>query len=72
MSDLPENEVQNLKSFIVGPVQQDGLQESNSLASGRVSGFLSNNFAIISLMKGGTVEGRGAGSLSVISFIVEK
>ena len=33
MSDLPENEVQNLKSFIVGPVQQDGLQESNSLAS---------------------------------------
>jgi hypothetical protein len=41
---------------------------SNSFALGRVSGFLSNSFAIISLMKGETVEGRGAGWLSVINF----
>jgi hypothetical protein len=41
---------------------------SNSLALGRVSGFLSNSFAIISLMNGETVEGRDAGSASFINF----
>jgi hypothetical protein len=40
---------------------------SNSLALGRVSGFLYNSFAIISLMKGETVGGRGAGSLLTIN-----
>jgi hypothetical protein len=44
----------------------------NSYVSGRVSGFLSNSFAIISLMKGETVEGRGSGSYSFINFIVSK
>jgi hypothetical protein len=41
---------------------------SNSFALGRVSGFLSKSFAMISLMRGETVDGRGAGSLSVINF----
>jgi hypothetical protein len=41
---------------------------SNCLALGRVSGLFTNSFVIISLMKGETVEGRGAGSLSVINF----
>jgi hypothetical protein len=44
---------------------------SNSLALGRVSGFLSNSFAIISFMKGETVEGRDAGSLLVIEVMVK-
>ncbi|XP_046635557.1 ubiquitin carboxyl-terminal hydrolase 10-like [Daphnia pulicaria] len=33
LSDLPENEVQNLKSFIVGPAKQDGPHESHSFVS---------------------------------------
>ena len=33
MSDLPENEVQNLKSFIVGQAKQDGLKGSFTLPS---------------------------------------
>jgi hypothetical protein len=44
---------------------------SNSLALGRVSGFLSYSFAMISLIKGETVGGRGAGSLLVINFMVK-
>jgi hypothetical protein len=39
-------------------------------ASGRVSGFLSNKFAIICFINGDTDEGRGVGSLSLINFIV--
>jgi hypothetical protein len=34
---------------------------SNSLALGRVSGFLSNSFPMISLIKGETNDERGAG-----------
>jgi hypothetical protein len=41
---------------------------SNCLALGRFSGLFTNSFVIISLIKGETVEGRGAGSLSVINF----
>ena len=40
---------------------------SKSEASGRFAGFLSNNFAIISLIKGETVDGTGASSLSMIN-----
>jgi hypothetical protein len=43
---------------------------SNCLASGRFTGFFSNSYEIISLIKGETVEGRGAGSLSMINFYV--
>ncbi len=41
-------------------------------ASDRVSGFFSSRFAIIFLIKGDTVEGRGAGSLYLINVIVSK
>jgi hypothetical protein len=45
---------------------------SSYSASGRVSGFLSSRFVIIFLIKGDMVEGRGAGSLYLISNIVSK
>jgi hypothetical protein len=41
---------------------------SKSEASGLFTGFLSNSFAMISLMKGETLEGRGGSSLSMINF----
>jgi hypothetical protein len=45
---------------------------SKFLASGLFSGFLSKSYEIISLIKGETIEGRGAGSLSLINFIISK
>jgi hypothetical protein len=42
---------------------------SNYSVLGRVSGFLSNNFFTISLIKGETDDGRGACLLSVISIV---
>jgi hypothetical protein len=55
-------------SIILSIIGLNSSLMSNSLALGRVSGFLSNSFLMISLMRGETVEGRGAGSLSVINF----
>jgi hypothetical protein len=45
---------------------------NNVHGSGRIAGSLLNNLLIMSLMKGETVDGNGAGSFSLINFIISK